>query len=216
MRHLLLLAALSCVAAAQNSAGISAPVSRTVTLAADEATFTIAIAATLDSTPQQVKQALQNIGLPNPTVVAIGLGQDSTQIMRDKVLALYSASVVIAAGSVIDAAKRLEGIRTQTPPPLEKLQYSVALNPSQATVDAMRQVVLPQLVEQARKLAQSLAAGSGLKLGAIRSISDSGAGQFLLAANRVSGDFSQLLVPYTLPSSMQYTYTLNLVFAAAP
>ena len=65
---------LSCVATAQTLDGINAPVSRTVTIPADEAAFTIIAAGSLDSTPQQVKQALQNAGLPNPTVVAIGFG----------------------------------------------------------------------------------------------------------------------------------------------
>ena len=37
----------------------------------------------------------------------------------------------------------------------------------------MRQVVLPQLLDDSRKLAQSLAAAAGVRLGAIRSISDS-------------------------------------------
>src|ERR1039458_5614999 len=65
----LLLIVLCSVGAAQTPDGINAPASRTVTLTADEATFTIAVAATLDSTQAQVKQAIENAGLPNPTVV---------------------------------------------------------------------------------------------------------------------------------------------------
>ena len=81
MRHasFVLFTVLSCAATAQTLDGINAPVSRTVTIPADEAAFTIIAAGSLDSTPQQVKQALQNAGLPNPTVVAIGLGQDSSR-----------------------------------------------------------------------------------------------------------------------------------------
>ena len=232
MKHLFLFAALVCAATAQTLDGISAPVSRTVTLTPDEAAFTITVAASLDSTQQQVKQALQDAGLPNPTVVATGLGQAASEWFASGVQMLYSATVTIAAGSAMDTAKSLEALRTQLPAPLESLQYSVAYNPGQATVDAMRQTVIPQLLDDSRKLAQSLAAASGVKVGAIRSIGDSAGvvggilGSVPTAVER-SGDFSSLsgsrlgaiggfvlATPYPLlPSSTQYTFYLNVVFA---
>jgi hypothetical protein len=216
MRHVLLLfIALSPVAAAQTLDGINAPVSRTVRLTADEATFTIAVASTLDSTQSQVKQALENAGLPNPSVVATGLGPDSSGAAQ----LLYSATVAIPAGSAVDAAKRLEKLRTRLTAPLQSLQYSVAVNPSQATVDAMRQVVLPQLLDDSRSFAQSLAAATGVKVGAIRSVGDSAgtAAGALVPALRI-GDFSGLIGIFdpltSLPSSTQYTFYVNVVFAA--
>jgi hypothetical protein len=216
---LVLIPVLAWVAAAQTPDGISAPVSRTVTLTADEAAFTITIAATLDSTQQQVKQALQSAGLPNPTVVATGLGQATTEWFAGPVQILYSATATIAAGSAMDTAKLLETLRAQLPAPLQSLQYSVAFNPSQATVDAMRQTVLPQMLDDSRNLAQSLAAASGVKLGAIRSIGDSAG----VSAGYVNGTFAvSLLGPVTggilasLPSGTQYTYSLSVIFATVP
>ena len=220
MKHLslLLFAVLSCVATAQTSDGIDAPASRTVTFVADEAAFTIAVAAALDSSPQQVKQALESAGLPNPTVVATGLGPDSSGAVQ----ALYSGTVTIAAGSAIDTAKSLESLRTHLPAPLLSLQYSVGFNPSQAKVDAMRSVVMPQLMDDSRKLAQSLAAAAGVKLGAIRSVSDSGgiggvavAGSPLGYASLLLGNFL-LGNPYPASSGTQVTFSLNVVFATAP
>ena len=215
---------LSSLTTAQTLDGINAPASRTVTLTADEAAFTISVAATLDSTQAQVKQALQNAGLPNPTVVATGLGQDNSTNPPGGAQILYSATVTIAAGSVMDAAKGLETLRTHLQAPLQNLQYSVAVNPSQATVDAMRQTVMPQLLDDSRNLAQSLAAATGVKVGAIRSISDSAGavGGVYLAPTAVlrSGDFSVITglpsvfgnLP-SLPSSTQYTFYVNVVFA---
>ena len=56
MKHfLLLLFIVLSVGTAQILDGINAPASRTVTLTADEAAFTINVAATLDSTQAQVK-----------------------------------------------------------------------------------------------------------------------------------------------------------------
>jgi hypothetical protein len=221
MRPLFLLSiVLSSLATAQTLDGINAPASRTVTLTADEAAFTISVAATLDSTQAQVKQALQNAGLPNPTVVATGLGQDSSTNPPGAAQILYSATVTVAAGSVRDAAKGLEALRTHLQAPLVSLRYSVAVNPSQATVDAMRQVVMPQLMDDSRKLAQSLAAATGVKVGAIRSISDSAGAIGGVIANRLSGDFLPVAIydPLTavlpsLPSSTQYTFYVNVVFA---
>jgi hypothetical protein len=166
MRHapVVLFTVLSCAAIAQTVDGINAPVSRTVTIPADEAAITIIAAGSLDSTPQQVKQALQDAGLPNPTVVAIGLGQDS-RYPPSPAQMLYSATVTIAAGSAIDTANRLEALRTHLPAPLQNLQYSVAFNVSQSKVDDMRQVLLPQLDPQTGRVTASAA---GIKLGAVR------------------------------------------------
>jgi hypothetical protein len=211
---------LSSLTTAQTFDGINAPASRTVTLTADEAAFTISVAATLDSTQAQVKQALQNAGLPNPTVVATGLGQDTSVYPPGAAQILYSATVTIAAGSVMDAARGLETLRTHLQAPLQNLQYSVAVNPSQATVDAMRQTVMPQLLDDSRNLAQSLAAANGVKVGAIRSISDSAGAVGGVFANRLSGDFSVItgfpyffVNPPSLPSSTQYTFYVDVVFA---
>jgi hypothetical protein len=227
MRQLsiLLFAALS-TALAQTTGGITAPASRTVVFEADEAAFTLAVAATLDSTQQQVKQVLANAGLPNPTVVATGLGQDSNAYTSGTVQALYSATITIAAGSAIDTAKRLEELRAHLPAPLQGLQYSVAFNTSQAKVDAMRSMVLPQLMDESRKLAQSLAAAAGLKLGAVRSVSDSGGigGVALVAIYDPTtgtrfGDFSGFLLGVPgVPSSTgtRVTFSLNVVYATTP
>jgi hypothetical protein len=225
----LLFVTLSWVAAAQTPDGISAPVSRTLALTADEADFTITVAAAIDSTQQQVKEALENAGLPNPTVVATSLSQDTSTYPPGAAQIRYSATVAIHTGSALDTAKRLENLRFHLPPPLQSMQYSVAFNPSQATVDAMRQVVWPQLLGDSRKLAQSLAAAAGVKLGAIRSISDSagvagGSPKIVYTISAIIGVFRPLPkqqaalsdTPASPLPSTQYTFYLNVVFAAAP
>ena len=214
---LLLLPVFVSIAAAQSADGINAPVSRTVTLDGDEAAFSMTVAATLDSTSQQVKEALQNAGLPNPTVVATGLVQATTQWFAGPVQMLYSATATIAAGSAIDTAKSLEALRTLLPAPLQSLEYTVAVRPSQAAVDATRQTVLPLLLEESRKLAESLAAATGIKVGAIRSISDSG-GIYAYVNRSAAFLYDPLTTSLSSPlsSSTQFTYSLNVVFAAAP
>ena len=219
MKHVfLLLTVFASVGAAQAVDGINAPVSRTVTLDGDEAAFSMTVAAPVDSTAQQVKGALQNAGLPNPTVVATGLVQATTQWFAGPVQMLYSATVTIAAGSATDTAKSLEALRTNLPAPLQSLQYSVVTRPSQAAVEAMWRVVLPLLLGESRKLAESLAAATGVKVGALRSISDSTGGVYAYVNRTASFLYdpltSGLLSP--LSTSTQYTYSLNVVFATVP
>jgi hypothetical protein len=144
------------------------------------------------------------------------LGQNTSQYFTGPVQILYSATVAIPAGAAMDTANRLETLRTHLPAPLQSLQYSVAVNPSQTAVDAMRQVVMPQLLDDSRKLARSLAAAAGVKLGAIRSIGDSTGVYAVLVPTAVlrAGDFSSV-TQYSLPSGTQYTFYLNVVFATA-
>ena len=214
MRLWFLIPILGCSAIGQTSAGINASASRTVTLNLDEAAFTIVTGGSLDSTQQQVKQVLQEAGLPNPTVVTTGLGADYSSAPGAARVS-YLATVTIPAGSARDAVKSIEALRTHLPVPLMSFQYSVAFQASQATRDAARQAALPQLVADAQKQAQSLAAAAGVKLGGIRSISDSAGGVYAFAGVIRNGDFSGLLaVPPA--SSAQYTFSVNVIFAAVP
>jgi uncharacterized protein YggE len=81
----------------------------------------------------------------------------------------------------------------------------------------MRRVVLPQLVAEAQKKAQSLADAAGLKLGPIKAIGDSAGGAVggIFAASRIIYDpaTSYLGSPYIgIGSGTQYTFFLNVVF----
>ncbi len=206
----LLIALLAVVASAQTSGSITAPVSRTVSLIPDEAAFDILLSGAIDTTPQQMKQVLQAAGMPNPTLVATGLAGPGR--------IYYHATATVPAASAIGAAKALDSLRIHPPDPLNTFIYSVAFSPSQAAIDTMRQTLLPQLLDESRRQAQSLASAAGVRLGPIRSISDtagsSGYGYAL------GGDFSQVYDPLTyapmLFSNAQVTFYLNVVFATAP
>jgi len=167
---------------------------------------------------------LQNAGLPNPTVVATGLGQDNSTVPPAPRRFSIPLQLQLPRARSWTRPKASKPCVPHLQAPLQSLQYSVAVNPSQATVDAMRKVVMPQLLDDSRILAQSLAAANGVKVGAIRSISDSAGavGGVYLVPTAVlrSGDFSPVNIydPVTgnlpsLPSSTQYTFYVNVVFA---
>ena len=223
MKSLLLLAALSCAAIAQTFDGINAPASRTVTLAADEATFTITVAAGLDSTQQQVKQALQNAGLPNPTVVATGLGQVTSQWFASPVQMLYSATATIAAGSAIDTAKNLESLRTSPPILSRACSTSVTFNPSQAKIEAMRQTRAAATGGRFPEAGPVPGIGRGSQIGShpvhLR-FARRGRSRFCLRRHRRAAQRRFLAIlgalPFSAPSNLQVTFSINVVFAVTP
>lgn len=217
MRLLLSILLLCGAVPAQTLSGVSGSASRTVTFTADEAAIGIAASTGLDGTEQQVKQILQDAGLPNPTVVMVSVGAGNFAYLPPGPLTgqpqvFYQATVTIPAGSAKDAVKSLEALRVKPPDPLKTLQYSVAFNASQASIDAMRQVVQPQLVAEAEKKAAALAAAAGVKLGAIRSISDAAGGAMGATYAFIAQFLSPVLLPPNTGYGTQYTFSVNVAF----
>src|ERR1035438_6165690 len=168
---------LSAVASfAQITDGVATSVTRTVTLTADEADFSIIAGASLDTTQQQIAQIFLDAGIANLSNSGTALSPNydySTNPPNIQTQMLYQFTFSVPAAGLKDAAKIMEALRAKPPDLLKSMQYSAALNASPATVDAMRQTLLPQLFADAQKKAQTLAAAAGLKLGAVRGVSES-------------------------------------------
>ena len=156
--------------------GVATSVTRTVTLTADEADFSIVAGAGLDTTQQQIAQIFLDAGISGLSLSGTALSQNydySTNPPTIQTQVLYQFTFSVPAAGLKDAAKIMETLRTKPPALLKTFQYSAALNVSQATVDAMRQAMLPLLLAEAQKKAQTLAAAAGLKLGGVKGVSDS-------------------------------------------
>lgn len=216
MRTLLISLVFAGLSLAQVISGIHAPVTRSVGLAADEATFNVTVTARLDSTVQQVKQALQNAGAPNPTVVATNVGAPNRfPISGGSPELVYSATFTVITASSAEVAKGLLNLSTHLTDPLNSLQLNVRYAASQAKVDELWQSLLPQMREEAQKSAVSLAAAAGVKLGRLRAANENPANGIYLAAR--NGDFSRIggvIGPY--PVSIPYTFRLELVYETIP
>jgi uncharacterized protein YggE len=220
MRLLSLLFLSAFLAFAQVSIdGVATSVTRTVTLTADEADFSIVAGAALGTSQQQITQVFLDAGLSNLSLSGTSLGQNydySGNPPTPQTLVVYQFTVSIPAAGLKDATKIMETLRTKPPDLLKGFQYSASLNASQATVDAMRQTLLPQLISDAQKKAQSLAAAAGLKLGAVRGVSDAYYPSGYSSSNWIStsqflGGFSSS----TSGSRTQYTFSANVTFSAA-
>jgi uncharacterized protein YggE len=161
---------------AQLTDGVATSVTRTVTLTADEADFSIVAGAGLGTTQQQVAQIFLDAGVSSLSNSGTALSQNydySTNPPTTQTLVLYQFTFSVPAAGLQDAAKIMEALRTSPPALLKSFQYSAALNASQATVDAMRQTLLPPLFADAQKKAQTLATAAGIKLGAVKGVSES-------------------------------------------
>ena len=105
----------------------------------------------------------------------MGAGPDTTSYPPSAAGRLsYQLSFTVSAAAFKEYAKRLDTLRNGNSGTITTLQYSGALNASQSVVDAAHQTILSQLVSDARARAQALALASGLRVGAVQSISESG------------------------------------------
>src|SRR5437763_3555689 len=142
MRLTALFLLLVFTAFAQFNDGITTSVTRTVTLTADQADFSIVAGATLDTTQQQIAQIFRDAGISNLSLYGTSLGQSygySTNPPTVQTQILYQFTFSVPAAGFKDATKIMETLRAPPPDLLKSLQYSASLYASQATVDAMRQ-----------------------------------------------------------------------------
>jgi Protein of unknown function (DUF541) len=199
--------------------GVATSVTRTVTLTADEADFSIVAGVGLDITQQQVAQIFLEAGITGLTLSGTSLGQSydySTNPANVQTQVFYQFTFSVPAAGLKDAAKTMETLRAKPPAPLKNFQYSAALNASQATVDAMRQTLLPQLMADAQKKAQALAAAAGLKLGGVRGVSDSYfASGYSYPSWISSSQFGVVSSSSVGGSGTQYTFNASVTFSVA-
>ena len=216
MKTQFLLCAIAGLCQAQVLSGIHASASRNVAISTDEAAFNVQVTGKLESTAAQVKNALQEAGAPNPTVIATGLG-GRTNEANSLVQIIYSATFTLPSANAVEVTKGLLNLSTHLPGTLISLQSSVSYAASQARIEAMRQSLLPQLRDEAMKSAQAQAAAAGLKLGRLRAATDFPGAQYAYAASRLGGDFSAVTgFILTAPLPLKYTFGVELVFDAIP
>jgi uncharacterized protein YggE len=209
----------SSVTFAQFTDGVTTSVTRTVNLTADEADFSVIAGATLDTTQQQIAQVFLDAGISGLALSGTSLGQSydySSNPANVQTQVFYQFSLSIPAAGLKDTAKLMETLRTSPPALLKSLQYSAALNASQASVDAIRQTLLPQLFADAQKKAQALAVAAGLKLGAVKGVAESYyasgySSPAWIGTSTYSGTYSST----NTGSGTQYSFTANVTFSVA-
>jgi hypothetical protein len=207
------------IVSAQLANGVATSVTRTVTLSADQADFSVVVAASLDTTQQQATQIFLDAGISSLSLSGTALGQGfdyGTNPPTAQTEVLFQFTFSVPAAGLKDAAKKMETLRTSPPDLVKSLQYTAVLNASQATVDAMRQSLLPQLFADAQKKAQALAAAAGLKLSGIAGVSES----YYSSGNSVTSwiatpQFTNSFSSTSSGSGVQYTFFVSVNYSVA-
>ena len=223
MRLVTLLLLSAFISFAQLTDGVATSVTRTVTLTADTADFSIVAAAGLGTTQEQIAQIFLDAGITGLSNSGTALGQNydySTNPPTIQTLVLYQFAFSVPAAGLKDAAKIMETLRTKPPDLLKGFQYSAALNASQSTVDAMRQTLLPQLFADAQKKAQTLAAAAGLKLGGVKGVSETFYATGNSGVSYIGNTLSSTTGIFTSTSTIggsgtQYIFNANVTFSVA-
>ena len=219
--RLLSLILVSCLALfAQVNDGIATSVTRSVVLTADQADFSLIAAVPLATTQQQVVQVLQEAGFPNLTSTGTFLTQNYDYARNPpstETLLVYQFTLTVPAGELGSTVKSAETLRAKIPAPLASFQYAASLNASPTTVDAMRQTLLPQLFAEAQKKAQGLATAAGLKLGAIKGVTESSYSTGGNYVNYIGGGLSLSSVSGSSvgSSGTNYTFLASISFGLA-
>jgi uncharacterized protein YggE len=191
-------------------------------LTADEADFSITATASLDTTQQQIAQIFLDAGISGLSNSGTSLSQnydDVTNPPGAQTQVLYQFTFSVPAAGLKDAAKVMDALRASPPTLLKSMQYSASLNASQATVDAMRQTLLPQLFADAQKKAQTLAAAAGLKLGGVKGVSESfnatGNPGYSFIGSSMFSTLGALIYTPSSGAGTQYTFNANITFSVA-
>jgi uncharacterized protein YggE len=177
MRLICLLILVASAAVAQVTDGVTITVTRQANIAPDQAEFNAVLTTALDTTQQQVTQALNDLGVPNPVVTAVAIASNTYSYPPSDTSQLYfQVTFTTTPAAMKDVAKKLDAFRSTPPAGFTSVQYGAALTTSQAAIDAAHQTALPLMIAEARTKAQALASAAGLKVGGIVGISEYGSG----------------------------------------
>jgi uncharacterized protein YggE len=206
----------AAAAFAQLSDGLTVSVNRTVTVAPDEADFTVMLTTSLDTTQSQVTQALQDLGASNPAVTVVVVAANSYAYPQTPDSQLnYMVTFTTAPAAMVTLSKKLDAFRASPPAGILGAQYTATLNAGSAAVAAAHDATLPKLLADAQARAGTLAAAAGLKVGAILGVSEFSSavyGYSAPAAYITTGVLSSSNTTGT--GGTQFTFSATVKFAA--
>lgn len=172
-----LLALLLVLPFAAQAEALSISVSRTITLSPDESTLAISVAAGTGVSAEEILKALESVGVTAQDVAGISAGSTSfnpADPAAAGVLVELSLHVPIAATR--QTVAKLEAARQPMSANRQELRYTLISSVSEGAVAKARERLLPELLDDAKRKAETLAVASGRKLGALLSLGDGTAG----------------------------------------
>jgi uncharacterized protein YggE len=195
-----------CSPALAQSDAISTTVMRTVDLAPDRITFSLAIMTDTDVSLEQVLQAAQSLGLVTADLRGIssqqfGPGPNQTRLA-------YSFEFTAEFSKFKEINDKLAVLRrtlAANASAMEVQIFGITVSPSDGALDQARQGLLAQLFADSRQRAEQLAKAGGVSVGSIVGVSDG-------FSSAVSGAYYGPYGP-SGPVSLRTTFSLTVRYS---
>jgi hypothetical protein len=170
------LVALATLALGQTD-GITVVVSRQLAIAPSEAQFLINIAADQSTTLEQIVTAVQPLGLTAQDLTSVNAFPYSGPFPYtgppDPSKVNYIFRMTAPANRLKETLDRITRTRRDLDAGMELQHQMMGLGPTAAEVEATRRRLLPELLAEARKRAEEVAAAGSVKVGALQGVIDS-------------------------------------------
>jgi len=145
---------------------------RTVVLTPTDVSFLINLNVDFSVTLDQVL-SIVDFGLTTNDIVSISsYAVPAPYAPSSAPRITYTFRLSVPMSRTKDTVDKLEKLRKTTDTGIDLTYSTTAIGPTQAAVDAVREKVLSDLVADARKRAESIAAATGLKLGGIQAVNE--------------------------------------------
>jgi uncharacterized protein YggE len=162
-----------CAPAFAQSEGIAVTASRTVDLAPDEITFSMAILTDPDVSLDQVLQACQSLGLATRDLLGINSQQFGPSPSQTRLA--YTFDFTTAYSKFHETNDKLATLRrtlAAATPAMEVQIFAISVAPSDASREQARQGLIAPLFAEARQRADQLAKAAGMTLGTVFGFSE--------------------------------------------
>src|SRR6266853_5456134 len=131
--------------------GVNQNVSRNFTVQPDEATFSVSVNTSFETTLETLLGFLQKAGISAGDLVNQGVNSSYNTNQGLPLENYYTFGFTVAPSRMQDIAGKLNEIRQNLPEGVTQLQFSANLSASQKAVSDARLRVLPDLIADARK-----------------------------------------------------------------
>ncbi len=187
-RLLVLLVLLSFSAFAQvTMEGITTSASKTITLLPDSAVFIVDVTSASGTTVDQAVALIRDTGITATNLVGAATTQDYQFVppgTPPSLRMVHEFQITVPYARVKEMSDKLRAATTVVVDAGGSLSYGLSLSASDDALQLARQRVLPDLIAELKRRADTLAGAAGLHVGSIQSISDNSYVTGVVASSR--------------------------------
>lgn len=197
---------LSACAFAQTMDGLTTSASKTITLWPDNAVFVVDVTSAAGTTVDQAVAWLSGTGITATNLVGAGSTQDYLSSLTPVMRMQHEFQMTVPYPKISDMTEKLRTATRSVTAAGGNLAYGLTLTASDDALQLARQRVLPDLITEVKRRADTLAQASGLMVGTIQAISDNSYVSGVISASRIYGSS-------TTSAGLQATFSVSAKFS---